>query len=368
MADRGLAAAIEPLEGVVSALVEEWVALADETGASPLVHPGFILAWRAAFETPAGPGRDAQLVLATARRDGRLAAALPLVRGRGMLVSPANWHTPASGPIARDAEAEQALAAGMAASGARRLRLLFLDRASTVLLGEPARRAGFRVVEDTMMRSPYVEIEVGSEWEAFEATLKKRARSDLRRLRRRLAERGEMTLEAVRDGERVPTLLRELLEVEQRSWKGRSGTAIAQGAATQRFYEELARWAVPRGWLRLDALRLGGTAIAVSFALCGNGAFYGMKIGYDPRLANLGPGRVLLDDLVRRAFDERLERFEMLGDDTRYKREWCNRSRERIALRAFAPSAAGRATWLAYRYGRPTAGRLRDLRDAVRRG
>jgi CelD/BcsL family acetyltransferase involved in cellulose biosynthesis len=365
MADRGLVAAVEPLQGEVSALVEEWVALADETAASPLLHPGFILAWRTAFGAPGGPGRGAQLVLATARRDGRLAAALPLVRGRGMLVSPANWHTPASGPIARDAEAEEALAAGMASVRARRLRLLFLDRTTTDLLGEPARRAGFRVVEDTMMRSPYVEI--AGEWEAFEATLKKRARSDLRRLRRRLAERGEVALESVRDGERVPTLLRELMEVEQRGWKGQSGTAIAQGAATQRFYEELARWAAPRGWLRLDALRVGASTIAVSFALCGNRAFYGMKIGYDPLLANLGPGRILLDDLVRRAFDERLERFEMLGDDTPYKREWCNQTRERIALRAFAPTAAGRASWLAYRYGRSLLGRLRDLRDPRRR-
>jgi CelD/BcsL family acetyltransferase involved in cellulose biosynthesis len=365
MAEPGLAAALEPLRGDASALVEEWVALAEETHASPLLHPGFILAWQAAFGAPGGAGRRAQLVLATARRDGELAAALPLVRGRGMLVSPANWHTPASGPVARDDEAAQALAAGLTTAGARRLRLLFLDRASAELLAQPARRAGFRVLGDTLMRSPYVE--VAGDWEAFEASLRKRARADLRRLRRRLGERGEVSLEAVRDGARVPTLLRELLRIEQRSWKGRAGTAIAQGAATQRFYEALARWAGPRGWLRLDALRLGESAIAVSFALCGNGAFYGMKIGYDSRLANLGPGRILLDDLVRRAFDERLERFEMLGDDTPYKREWCNQAHERVALRAFAPSAAGRASWLAYRFGRPLQGRLRDLRDAARR-
>jgi CelD/BcsL family acetyltransferase involved in cellulose biosynthesis len=353
MTDQNLAGATEEIDESRAGVVSEWEGLADRVAANPFLYPGFVLAWQRAF----GHG---VLSLVTIRRGGELVAVLPMVRRRGVLVYPANWHTPRSGVLAVDPEAATGLARYVSQLRARRISLAFVDvdDQSTMALSAEVARAGYRILQRTLTRPPYLDLH--GDWAEYEAGMKSSVRSNLRRLRRRLDERGTVTLEEVQGGERLEPALAEVMRVESLSWKGGSGTAIDSQEHTRDFYEQVARWASGRGWLRIHMLCLDGNPIAVSLGIEANGVYFGVKMGYDPAYSRMAPGMVMVNDLVRRAFENGLSRFEMLGSDDAYKRTWCPDVHERIGLQAFAPSIAGRIDHLVFAYGRPLAKRFAD--------
>ncbi|MDO8184243.1 GNAT family N-acetyltransferase [Conexibacter sp. JD483] len=338
-------------------LTGEWERLHDACAASPFLHPGLVTLWAQAFG--AGP-----VTLATVRRDGELVGALPLLRQGRRLVSAADWHTVETGLLARDAAAAAALAATLARARADRIELSFLDPAGAATVRAAAQTAGYRVEEQLQIASPYLEL--SGDWTAFQAAQPPRRRRDRERLRRRLGDHGEVsvTFDDGADASTRATMLDTLLELEAQGWKAERGTAIAQRADTTRYYRELAGWAAARGWLRLAELRAGERVVAATLVLQAHGVRYGVKMGYDLSLRRAGPGVLLLEDVVRQAFEERLSRVEFLGGGDKYKRDLASGMRDRIGLRAFAPSVRGRVDHARTVHGPRVA---RQLRRTLRR-
>lgn len=351
MTTTDLARGIEEIDDSQGSVVTEWERLAERVDANPFLHPGFVLAWQRAF------GRRS-LLLATVRRQGELVGALPLVRRGGVLASPANWHTPLCGVLSEDADAATALGGLISSSRARRISLAFIDRGdeSTNVLATALAHAGYRIIERTLARSPYLEL-LG-DWAEFEAGMKSSTRTNLRRLRRRLEERGTVSMEELDGSTRLGEGLEEVIRIEGLAWKGGRGTAIDSQRQTREFYGDVARWAAKRGWLRIHILRLDRAPIAVSLAIEAHQVFFGIKLGYDPAYSRMSPGSVMLNELVRRAFENGLSRFEMLGADEAYKRTWCPDVHERVGLQAFSPSIAGQLDRLLFAYARPLVKRL----------
>jgi CelD/BcsL family acetyltransferase involved in cellulose biosynthesis len=349
--DRDLDGRIEKVGEPQGQLVNEWERLADRVGANPFLHPGFVLAWQRAFG-------QSPLLLATVRRDGELAAALPLFRRGAVLASPANWHTPASGVLAEDRIASAELAKLVINTHPRRISLAFVDRADVGVGAFCSEFSGaaYGILERTLTRPPYLDL-VG-DWEMFEAGLPSDVRANLRRRRRRLEERGTVTFDEQDGALGLDRLFDEVVRVEEMGWKGERGTAIGSRADTLGFYREVAGWATDRGWLRIHAVRLDGRPLAVSLALRCDGVHFHLKTGYDPEYRRLAPGMLLMRELIHDAFADGLRRIEMLGEDESYKRVWCPETRETIALQAFAPSVPGRIDRLAFTHGRPLAKRL----------
>jgi hypothetical protein len=156
-------------------------------------------AWWEAF----GSGSLAVFVL---RRDGRLAAVLPVARHRDMLLSPTNWHTPGFGVVAENDAARLALFEAVVAEEPRRVDLSFLeDDADVQRLRRAAER--YRLFERVVIRSPYVPVE--SDWDSYWSGLSKNLRGTVRRCRNRLAERGEVAIEIADGKENLDRLLEE---------------------------------------------------------------------------------------------------------------------------------------------------------------
>jgi CelD/BcsL family acetyltransferase involved in cellulose biosynthesis len=333
----------------------EWDALADRSGADPFVRPGWIDAWRAAF----GGGSLEQLVV---RRDGQLVGVLPMVVRLGVWRSPTNEHSPAFAPVAQDAAALDALAEALLERAATALSLGFLDAGSAEFdaLRRAAESAGYATHVRPIHRSPVLVIGEEADWEA---SLSRGMLADLRRRRRRLTERGRLTVASARE----PSALAELLALERRSWKGDRGTAIASEARVRGFYDAVAAWAAARGSLRVAVLRLDDQPLAALLALEEAGALHLLKAGYDPDFARWSPGQLLLQEVLRRAFADGLRRVELHGADEPYKRAWTSEVRPRVALEAFAPTPAGRLAHAAAVHGRPFARRARRLRHPTPR-
>lgn len=346
--------------GVDGPAVTEWEELAAEVGGSPFLRPGWIRAWCRAF----GDGR---LELHVLRRGGRLVAVLPLQRTALGRSSPTNFDTPEFGFLALDREAAGTLAANVLEREDRRLSLGFLEGGAPELddLRAAARAAGHGVLERTLQRSPYLEIAGDVETQVRER-LGSKSFGELRRRRRRLEERGALELEVADGTERLERLLAEGYALEGSGWKTAAGSSIVARPDARQFYDEVARWAAGHGILRLCFLRMGGKPIAFKLGLEANGAFYSCKGGYDPSESRLAPGQLIVWELLAWAARRGLERLELLGDAFPWKLEWTDTARERVLFEAFGSSPVGRSLWLAERYGRPLAKRLRVKRLVAR--
>jgi CelD/BcsL family acetyltransferase involved in cellulose biosynthesis len=338
----------------LTAIAAEWDALVRRVGASPFSGPGWFEAWWRAF----GQGR---LEVFTLRRDGELLAVLPLVERHGTRRALTNWHSPELAIAAVDSAARRALLRRILRTSRTSIQLGMLTAGSEDAhdFATVASDEGHRVLTRTIEHSPFVRLE--GDYEDYERTLAQRRRSELRRRRRRLSERGTLSFAVETGAERLNSLLVEGLAVEGSGWKTEQGTAILSRPETHAFYRLVAAWAAARGSLRLAFLRLDGRAIAFHFTIEEGGSAYQLKGGYDPDFRELAPGQLLVQEMIRWAFARGLRTYEFLGADEAFKLDWTASMRQRIALHAFPRSPSGAVAWTAQSYGRPLAKRARDV-------
>ena len=341
-----------PLEIVVYETTDEihreWEQLGERMAAPPFMRRGWFDAWVEAFE-PEG------FRIVAARRDGRLVGVLPVVSARGALASATNFHTPIYAPLVTDLETLRELVGS--ALGLRRggldIDYIPLAGATAAVLRELADERGLRSIEIETGRQPYVD--TSGCWDEYLATLSRKHRKEVGRLRRRLEEQGELDL---RLEESSLDALDEGLRIEGSGWKADAGSAILSCPQTERFYRRIAEWAAAQGWLKLALLRLDGRAIAFDMCLEAGGAMYALKGGFDPELRKFGPGTVLTYESLARAFvADSVDSYEFLGTDEPYKLVWTDAKRPLGRIQVFATTPSGAARYVARRHLRPAAKR-----------
>jgi CelD/BcsL family acetyltransferase involved in cellulose biosynthesis len=345
----------------LASLACEWEQLAERVNGSPFLRPGWIMPWLRAF----GSGTPEAIVV---RRDGELAALLPMQRRRGRLYSTSNWHSPVFGPLAADDDARATLLDGLFDDRRCNVELSLLEDDATLLdqIDSRARGTGRRVVGRPLAVSPVVDI--AGLFEDYERALSRNRRRSLRRGQQALEAQGSVSFEVHESPEGLDGAFEEVLQVEASGWKGRRGTAIASRAETRRFYAEVASWAAERGWLRLSFLRLDGRPVACDYSIVFDGSWYSLKSGYDEDYRACGPGALLLREQLRHCFESGAACLELLGTEDPFKRSWTDRSCERTRVHAFKRGPLGFVHWS----GVAGRERLRPLvervRDRVARG
>lgn len=326
-------------------LEAEWNGLVEET-TRQLFHRFELTAlWLRHFAP------EARLRVLVAREPGgRLAAVLPLMeKGCSVLgaevlqlVSPADWHAHRCDLVAR--QPKRAARAFLEWLNGRAdwdvVRVFNVPEGGGAFeLETTAKELGLSVGSIASVRSPYLKLPATVE--ALEASLKSSLRANLRRRRRRLDERGTVTVERVERGEQVHRLLDEALALETRGWKGREGTAIAQSAKTEGFYRELAELAEARGWLALYALRVDGRLIAFDFGLAYEGTYASFKTAYDEAFSQVSPGQLLTLETLRDCVRRGLTEVDLLGDEDSAKSQWTSTSRPHSSLVLFRSRLLG---------------------------
>jgi len=134
--------------------------------------------------------------------------------------------------------------------------------------------------------------------------LPRKRRKELRRLRKRLEETGDLQLRRLARGDDLEDWFGRFEALEVAGWKGRRGTALAQEPSDSRLLREVGRLLHHDGRLLFWELALEGRPVAMLFAMIsGTRAWLG-KIAYDENFASFSPGVLLLVD-ASRDFDGR---------------------------------------------------------------
>ncbi len=333
-------ARVAPAEGGFAPFIPAWSDLADTVG-GPIEHPAWhctCAALLGAAETP---------WLATAYAHGRLEALLPLVKRRRhgvprLVAMGVDEHHEPMDVLHRSAASLEALVDALLRQGvAWELGRVPADSSTLEAVERTCRRRAI-VIRRARPAAPYIVLDPS--WTEPEQHLNSGRRSDLRRARRKAEKFGPLAVDVVLpQAHELDSLLDEVFAVEARSWKGRSGTAIALDPAENAFCRRYAHAARQDGLLRLCFLRLGRQAVAVQMALVHRGGFWLLKIGYDAAYSACSPGLLLLRETISYAARQGLARYEFLGQQEPWIQVWTNLAHPCVSLRVYPRSPAGAA-------------------------
>ena len=172
------------------------------------------------------------------------------------------------------------------------------------------RMAGFRPHEQVWGQSTV--IDMSGTWEQYWMTRRKKWRHNVSRCLRRLSEEGEVTHVRYRpegaaagDGDPRWDLYHACEKLACQSWQATSsdGTTLCHNSIRP-FLRDVHATAARTGSLDLNMLLLDGRPISFVYNYHYRGQMYGLRMGYDPAMARLGPGSVLqrlvLEDSFRR--------------------------------------------------------------------
>jgi hypothetical protein len=139
---------------------------------------------------------------------------------------------------------------------------------------------------------------------------------DLRRCRRRLAERGEVGFR-VRHGMEA---VQEHMRLEHAGWKGANGTSLLSSAEQAGFFRELSARFEEAGAIVFAETLCDGKVIASSSNLLLGDTLNAFKIGWDPEFAKSSPGRLNEMSLLEQApvLWPQLRRFDSLSREKSY--------------------------------------------------
>jgi CelD/BcsL family acetyltransferase involved in cellulose biosynthesis len=188
--------------------------------------------------------------------------------------------------------------------------------------------------------SPFVSL--ASSWQEYSDSLATKHRANLRNRFKRLTQVGPIELEEITSGSGLTDALGDALQLEAAAWKRSSGTAIACDPDVSRFYMTYALRAADRGWLRLHFLRAGSARVAFDYSLSYANRLFLVKLGYDPAYAPYSPSNLLASRVLEQSFEQRLERYDFLGETAEWKQCWAKESKPHYWLFIFANSIQGR--------------------------
>ena len=169
------------------------------------------------------------------------------------------------------------------------------------------------------------EAALGPDWEQFYAA--KRSSSTRRRDRtklKRLGELGEVRFVNPETTDEIARTLDMLVHQKAKAF-GRMGVAnmfALPGYAA--FFHAVATTPETRGLVHLSRLDTGSTWAAINLGLTFRDCYYHVLASYDDgETSRFGPGAAHLRELIKRAIERGLKRFDFTIGDEPYKRDWC---------------------------------------------
>jgi len=166
--------------------------------------------------------------------------------------------------------------------------------------------------------------ELFGKWEEFyvakrSSATRRRDRSKLKRL----AEHGEVRFADAVDAEDTRRTLAVLIEQKSKAFARMGVTDLFALPGHRDFFFDLATNPRTRQLVHVSRLEVGSTLVAANLGLTFRDTYYHVLASYDDgELSRFGPGAAHLRQLLQRAIEHGLKRFDFTIGDERYKLEW----------------------------------------------
>ncbi|MEQ1529522.1 MAG: GNAT family N-acetyltransferase [Methylococcales bacterium] len=218
-----------------------------------------------------------------------------------------SWQTPLtfSGTplLAKHAQPDDVAALLAAAKAPLLLQAVCCEGAFWAQLAQAAQilNAPYQII-NTWQRAALRPTQSFDAW--YETNFDRKRRKEYRRLRKRLADLGELQSTNWQHDESVQPWLDAFLALEAKGWKGQRGTALASQQLMAEGVSEAVNAFARQQQLRFWALKLNGQTIATLFAfVCGDTAWLA-KIAYDEAYGKFSPGVLLILDATADLLNE----------------------------------------------------------------
>lgn len=130
----------------------------------------------------------------------------------------------------------------------------------------------------------------------YAATVRKKKRKELGRLRTRLLEQGRVETRRLGPNDAIDVWIEDFLALERAGWKGAAGSALACTPETAAFFRDVVTGAHAAGKLDIIRIDLDGVAIAMLVNLLAPPGAFSFKTAFDERLSRFSPGVLLQID------------------------------------------------------------------------
>jgi CelD/BcsL family acetyltransferase involved in cellulose biosynthesis len=193
-------------------------------------------------------------------------------------------------------------------------------------------------------------------------------RASCRQAANRLQKAGRFRIEHFRLPQDVPRLIEEYLEVEERSWKARSGLLVSRSEVSMRRFGELLRVAAGQGWLNAGTLYFEDKPIAMAVNLDYKDATYCLFTNFDEAYGRLSPGLYVQSQMIRESFASGRKIYDWLGRNDAYKMKFARLARSNLGYYIFEKTWPGRLAAMSDRLAcrwRDEPRDRRDMRSAV---
>lgn len=305
------------------ALEAEWDLL---VRAMPRPSPFLLHAWVARWWKHFGTG--AILAVVTARRDGILVGALPLMirswAGIRVIEFVGGRETKLGDLLVTDPQDRVVAEALLAA-----MRSLPYDFAD--LRAMPERSRFEAALEPRQLRNvdevaaPIVDLSRG--WEAtYRDKTSSKTRNTHKRRLRQLGELGELEFSVAKSSDELKLALERAFTVHEKGWAHRRDLSYFGHEAGRNFHREVVPALGGIGVARIITLTIDGEPVAFDYYLLLCGRLYLHRLAFDPAFGKFSPGMATTLRMLSEGYEEGARFVEFMAGDAEYKRLLSDRS------------------------------------------
>ncbi len=333
-------------------LKDDWNALFEDAASGTQVFLSFAVCWNwyRAFKLENTKSRRSfKLRILTVRDNGRLVVVCPLAEDRWLGLNRLSWFgSPVSqygdilvaGGAQRDTYIKFAGEFLRERSGADVLKL-WKVREDSLTRSLMTGLDGTMICSDTALS---VDLSSVASWSEYEGQFSSKVRKNRRRQRRRLEERGDVEFKVLGQGEEAARSCVEALDLKRRwlSARGRVSRGLAN-PGTERFFRAVSSDGEDAAGTRVFRLSCGTETAALAVGFMAKDRLVVHILVYNLELASTGAGALILEDIIKWCFDNRVAVCDLMAPGDDYKLVWC-RDRTEVSDWVIPLTQRGR-TW-----------------------
>jgi CelD/BcsL family acetyltransferase involved in cellulose biosynthesis len=165
-------------------------------------------------------------------------------------------------------------------------------------------------------------ISLPESWETYLHQLSREQAAGIKRYTRRLGRHYTARIFKCTTEEELQPSLEVLFELHQRRWQAKGQPGCFAGPERRKFYYEMGRGFLRRGWLEFWLLELDGKPAAAQFAFRYGDTVFHLQEGLDPQHYSDRAGIVLRAHIIRQLIAQGVRQYDFLGGIDAHKQSW----------------------------------------------